>query len=181
MPSEHSDNELIAQVIANGNRRAFGILVDRYQGSLRRFFLNQSCGDSALSDDLAQDPFVKAYTSLRQFRGDARFSTWLFRIAYNVWCDYQRRKKPTTDVETARSLQSAGSHNAGLSMDLRKALAILSDTERLCVTMQIVDGYSIDEISSITSMPQGTVKSHLFRGKEKLSTYLKRNGYDRKR
>lgn len=180
MPSKPTDSELIAQVIAAGNQHAYGVLVDRYQGALRRFFLHQTCGDTALSDDLAQDSFVKAYTSIRSFRGDSQFSTWLFRIAYNVWCDHLRRQKTTIDIEQAKAVKQLSTVSTGLSLDLQKALAILSETERLCVTLQIVDGYSIDEISHITSMPQGTVKSHLFRGKEKLTTYLKHNGYDRK-
>lgn len=180
MSAHPSDKELIAQVIARDNRRAYSILVDRYQGALRRFFLHQTCGDTALSDDLAQDSFLKAYTSLRTYRGDAQFSTWLYRIAYNVWCDHQRRQRPTSDIEKAKTMQQSSSGGAGLTIDLQKALAILSETERLCITLQIIEGYSIDEISTITSMPQGTVKSHLFRGKEKLTTYLTSNGYDRK-
>ena len=58
------------------------------------------------------------------------------------------------------------------------ALAILKEEERVCVTLQLIDGYSLDEISKMTEMPVNTVKSHLRRGKEKLTTYLKNNGYD---
>jgi RNA polymerase sigma-70 factor (ECF subfamily) len=64
-------------------------------------------------------------------------------------------------------------------MDLYKALSLLKDEERTCITLQLIDGQPIDKISDITSIPQNTVKSHLKRGKDKLANYLKENGYDR--
>ena len=69
--------------------------------------------------------------------------------------------------------------DAGLKMDLYKALSLLKDEERTCITLQLIDGYPIDKISDITGIPENTVKSHLRRGKEKLTDYLKNNGYDR--
>ena len=65
-------------------------------------------------------------------------------------------------------------------MDIHSALATLKQEERACITLQLIDGYPIDEIAKIMDMPQGTVKSHLSRGKEKLANYLKQNGYERK-
>lgn len=79
-----SDISLITQVTVFHNRQAFNRLVVKYQSPIRRFFLNQTLGDEQLSDDLAQDTFIKAYTNLQKFRGLSNFSTWLFRIAYNV-------------------------------------------------------------------------------------------------
>jgi RNA polymerase sigma-70 factor (ECF subfamily) len=64
-------------------------------------------------------------------------------------------------------------------MDLYKALSLLKDEERTCITLQLIDGQPIDKISDITGIPQNTVKSHLKRGKDKLANYLKENGYDR--
>ena len=71
------------------DRTSFDLLVRKYQSPIRGFFLRQTVGDAQLSDDLAQDTFVKAYTHLSGFRGTASFSTWLYRIAYNVWYDYK--------------------------------------------------------------------------------------------
>ena len=79
-----SDIVLVTQVAVSGNRRAFDELVRRYQSPVRRFFLSQTMGDEQLSDDLAQDTFIKAYTNITSFRGLASFKTWLMRIAYNV-------------------------------------------------------------------------------------------------
>jgi len=64
-------------------------------------------------------------------------------------------------------------------MDLYTSLAQLREEERTCITLQLIDGYQIDEIAGIMKMPTGTVKSHLKRGKEKLADYLRQNGYDR--
>ena len=163
---------------AFGNKRAFDELVRRYQSPVRRFFLSQTLGDSQLSDDLAQDTFLKAYLNIRSFRGLASFQTWLMRIAYNVFYDYYRGKK--LDVRGEYSLTS---HHSPLTsetkMDLYAALALLKPDERTCITLQLIDGYDIAGIAKITGLKAGTVKSHLSRGKEKLANYLRQNGYDR--
>ena len=172
-----TDISLVAQVAVFGNRRAFDELVRRYQSPVRRFFLNQTLGDSQLSDDLAQDTFVKAYTNIRSFKGLASFQTWLMRIAYNVFYDYTRCKHQTEDVDVVP--QRGASENASLKMDLYAALALLKPDERTCITLQLIDGYDIAGIAKITGLKDGTVKSHLSRGKDKLATYLRQNGYDR--
>jgi RNA polymerase sigma-70 factor (ECF subfamily) len=171
-----TDISLVAQVAISGNRRAFDELVRRYQSPVRRFFLHQTLGDSQLSDDLAQDTFLKAYTNIASFRGLASFQTWIMRIAYNVFYDYTRRNRPTEDVDVIP--QRSGSDNSSLMMDLYAALALLKPDERTCITLQLIDGYDIAGIAKITGLKEGTVKSHLSRGKEKLANYLRQNGYD---
>lgn len=171
---------LVTQVAVFGNKRAFEQLVGKYQSPLRRFFLNQTLGDSQLSDDLAQETFIKAYMHIRNFRGMSNFSTWLFRIAYNVYYDEKRSRRQTDDFDSAGVMRlSSTSGDAGLRIDLLQALSQLKEVERTCITLQLIDGLPIDKISDITGMPQNTVKSHLKRGKEKLTNYLRENGYDR--
>ena len=94
-----TDISLVVQVTVSGDTRAFDELVRRYQSLVRRFFLNQTLGDGPLSDDLAQDTFLKAYTHLGSFRGQASFQTWLMRIAYNVFYDYTRKEKLMVNSE----------------------------------------------------------------------------------
>ena len=186
--SRLNDISLATQVAVFHNRRAFDQLVREYQSPVRRFFLSQTMGNEALSDDLAQDTFLKAYTHIAQYRGTSSFLTWLTRIAYNVWYDYTRKMKNekseeinenvgTTNVEAAHS--SFQIPNSSLRQDLYTALKQLKDEERTCITLQLIDGYDIAEIARITQMKEGTVKSHLSRGKEKLANYLRQNGYDR--
>lgn len=175
-----SDFSLITQVTVFHNRKAFDHLVRKYQSPIRGFFLRQTLGDAQLSDDLAQDTFIKAYTHLSCFHGFANFPTWLFRIAYNVWYDYQRSHKATMDMDIpAVEHKNAEQAQGGLRMDLKNALKVLSEKERTCITLQLMDGRSIDEIAEITGLATGTIKSHLSRGKVKLASYLKQNGYDR--
>ena len=178
--AELTDIALVTQVAVFKNKKAFDQLVRKYQSPVRRFFLNQTLGDEQLSDDLAQDTFIKAYVSITKFRGMSSFSTWLFRIAYNVHYDYIRSHHQTGDIDTFEvARQQASSGDAGLRMDIYQALAQLKEEERTCITLQLIDGQPIDKISDITGMPQNTVKSHLKRGKDKLANYLKENGYER--
>lgn len=81
MSLQPNDTYLVARVAVMHDKKAFDALVCKYQSRLRRFFLSQTLGDSQLSDDLAQDTFVKAYVGISGFRGMSSFSTWLFRIA----------------------------------------------------------------------------------------------------
>ena len=176
------DISLVTQAAVFHDRQAFGRLVVKYQSPIRRFFIHQTSGDDALSDDLAQETFIRAYTHIASFRGTAAFSSWLYRIACNVFYDYVRRQRPTADIDSGEALrQGTQTATPGLGHDIGRAMQCLSDRERMCVTLQLVDGYPINEIAGITGMTEGTVKSHLFRGKQKLTDYLKKNGYDRKK
>lgn len=172
-----TDFALVTQVTMMGNRRAFDQLVVRYQSPVRRFFLHQTLGDASLSDDLAQDTFIKAWRNIGSFRAMSSFQTWLMRIAYNVFYDYVRCRKTTSDIDNVAEPMTNDNSNPSLQMDLYHALSLLKPDERTCITLQLVDGYKIDQIAKITNMKEGTVKSILFRGKEKLTKYLKQNGY----
>ena len=179
-----NDITLATQVAMFGNKRAFDQIVRDYQSPVRRFFLNQTLGDEMLSDDLAQETFLKAYTHIGQYRGTSSLLTWLTRIAYNVFYDYRRSEKVKMECETPlESLASAKSSlltlQSSLHQDIYQALSLLKEDERTCITLQLIDGYAIDEIADITKMPTGTVKSHLKRGKDKMANYLRQNGYDR--
>ena len=175
-----SDISLVTQVAVFHNKKAFDQLVRKYQSPVRRFFLNQTLGDVQLSDDLAQETFIKAYVNITKFRGISSFSTWLMRIAYNVFYDDVRSRHQTDDVDTSKAavLQTTTGSDT-LKMDIYAALALLKPDERTCITLQLIDGYPIDQISKITGVGENTVKSHLKRGKDKMADYLKQNGYDR--
>ena len=113
--SQLNDISLVAQVVVFKNTKAFDQLVKEYQSPIRRFFLNLTCGDSELSDDLAQDTFIKAYTNIASFRNLSSFSTWLYRIAYNVFYDYIRSRKETADLDTREidAINSTEQENIG--------------------------------------------------------------------
>ena len=202
--AELSDFSLVTQVAVFHNKRAFDQLVRKYQSPVRRFFLNQTLGDEQLSDDLAQETFIKAYVNITKFWGMSSFSTWLMRIAYNVFYDEMRKRKVETvsfeeggrrkeegdnlhsqNYRQNVSLQQGNSPSSfllppsSLKMDIYAALALLKPDERTCITLQLIDGYPIDQISKITGIPENTVKSHLKRGKDKMANYLRQNGYDR--
>lgn len=110
------------------------------------------------------------------------FSTWLYRIAYNVFYDYIRSRKETDDLDTYRvdAQCSTLQQDVGQHMDIYRALATLKEMERTCITLFYMEDQSIEKIAGITGCPAGTVKSHLSRAKDKMASYLKQNGYDGK-
>lgn len=178
--SQLNDIALVAQVVVLGNKRAFDTLVKKYQSPVRRFFLHQTLGDEELSDDLAQETFIKAYTHLASFKNLSNFSTWLFRIAYNIFYDYIRNRKETSGLEDweVDATYQTEQRRIGEEMDIYRGLSILKEAERTCITLRYMEDLSVDKIANITGMPLGTVKSHLSRGKEKLANFLKQNGYE---
>ena len=92
MLNRFEELKLVAKCTLTDDRDAFGKLVEAYQSDIRRFFLNLT-GDACLSDDLAQETFIKAYISIGSFMGLARFKTWIYRIAYNEFYDWTRKRK----------------------------------------------------------------------------------------
>ena len=176
-----NDLTLISQVLILNKKSAFDALVKKYQECIRRFFLNLTTGDKELSDDLAQETFIKAYLNLKNFKKLSSFSTWLFRIGYNVFYDYLRNQKDTDSIDNdeAQALRAESQTGFNDKYDVYKALSILKEDERTCITLFYMEDQSIDKISLITGIAENTVKSHLKRGKEKMAVYLKENGYDR--
>ena len=170
-----NDALLVSRVALLGDRKAFSQLVEAYQSPIRRFFFNLTGGDEELSKDLAQDTFVKAWLSIGSYRAAAKFSTWLYRIAYNTFYDYLRAKKPTAeiDVEIVSDRIVDNVSNKDFGMDFAKALTILKEEERTAMLLFYMEDQTIDKISKIMNCPTGTIKSHLHRGKEKLAIYLK--------
>lgn len=185
--SKIDELKLIARCTLGDDRRAFGTLVEAYQPQVRRFFLNLTLGDEALSDDLAQETFLKAYLNVRSFRGVAKFSTWLYRIAYNEFCSWQRKTRHEAalpdgldenfdddyyDASGDRCYSATDSVDAHI--DVWRSMRVLSDTERTLVTLFYIQDYPLKKIMEITGLPEGTVKSYLSRAKTKLARVMKR-------
>ncbi len=113
---DFSDADLIARVLAHEDQNAFGELVRRHQSPVRAFLARMARGDAHLADDLAQETFLKAWKKLHSFRGNSRFSTWLFGIAFNEFRDAARRRKELA-LEDAGDLpeEPATGRDAGLA------------------------------------------------------------------
>src|SRR4051812_48115219 len=102
-----TDAELIARVVVQDDRHAFSELVRRYQSTVRATLRRLTSGNDALADDLAQETFLLAYRNLRSFRHEARFSTWLYRIATNAFlADARKRKEELLGDDDAALAQS---------------------------------------------------------------------------
>ena len=172
----HNEAALVSRSALLGDRKAFSQLVEAYQSPMRRFFFNLTGGDEELSKDLAQDAFIKAWLNIGSFRAAAKFSTWLYRIAYNVFYDHTRTRKPVAnvDVEMLSERMAANTPDKDFGIDFAQALMVLKEDERTAMLLFYMEDQTIDKISKIMGCPSGTVKSHLHRGKEKLAKYFKR-------
>lgn len=175
MLSRVEELKLVSRCVLADDRHAFGTLVEAYQPRLRRFFLNLTLGDEQLTDDLAQDTFVKAYLELRSFRGMARFGTWLFRIGYNEFYNYKRREHPTTGLEGVDENENTAGTVAPneATLDVKAAMAALSDVERSVVTLFYIEDVPLKKVAVITGIKESTLRSHLHRAREKMKTILK--------
>jgi len=166
-----SDAELIARALDHDDRHAFSTLVRRHQSAVRGLLRRLTCGNEAQADDLAQETFLRAYRGLRGYRGGARLSTWLHRIAYNVFCKSTQRRKHTgldeAGVDPARSDCSMLRH------DLAHALVDLAPAERAAIALAFGREHTHHEVAAILDCPLGTVKTHIARGKEKLRKRLR--------
>jgi RNA polymerase sigma factor (sigma-70 family) len=170
------DTELISRVIEQDDREAFAALVRRYQSPVRGFLRKLTCSDAALADDLAQDTFVRAFLSLKGFRGEARLSTWLLRIAYNLFLMDRRRRRPAPLNREPQIPAEPGANppagSAGLSVDLARALEHLTEAERAAVVLCCAQGFSHTEAAAVLDCPVGTVKTRIRQGRQKLQRRL---------
>lgn len=157
------------------DQRAFGELVKRRQGWARAL-LYRMCGNAAEADDLAQEAFIKAWNKLGDLETPAAFPGWFRRVAVTTFLMAKRRQKAVfeeiDDASPVASEDSTPEAAAGAKIDLERALAKLSDAERMCVTLNHGEGLSHSEIVDLTGLPLGTVKSHVLRGTEKLRRML---------
>ncbi len=167
---------LLTRVMLLDDRNAFAMLVEQHQPAVRRFFLHQTSGDEMLTDDLAQLTFIKLYYSIKQFKGLSGFSTYLYRIAYNVFQDYLRKKQLYDVVETLPDDSATVDNDTRL--DIVNALRQLSSVERTIVTLFYIEDRKVEDIADILQLPEGTIKSHLSRARKKLAKFLKENGYE---
>jgi len=183
-----TDAQLIARVVVHDDRNAFSELVRRHQSAVRATLRRLTAGNHALADDLAQETFMLAYRNMKSFRQEAQFSTWLYRIATNAFlADARKRKEellgdrdqdlaPEEDGESAAvPTESAGSdqtRGASLRIDMDRALAALSDAERAAIVQCYHNDLSHEEAAYVLDCPVGTVKTHVFRARQKLKVAL---------
>ncbi|MCA9550003.1 MAG: sigma-70 family RNA polymerase sigma factor [Myxococcales bacterium] len=163
------DRALVARVVDLDDRLAFGLLVQRHQSAVRGLLRRLCAGDDATADDLAQEVFLKAYRNLRRFRGEARFSSWLYRIAYNTFVSHTRRVSPAV----ARDASQVAPIPPSLARhDLNRAFEHLRPEERAALALTFARDLSHEEAARILECPVGTLKTHVHRGKEKLRELL---------
>lgn len=180
------DLELVKRV-QNGDKQAFGILVERYQNRILHV-LTPFLKNRADAEDVAQDAFVRAYRALAKFKGDSAFYTWLYRIAINTAKNYLAAKKvrpPSSDVDMADVGESAYDvklrdedspeqllHRDEVESAVYKAMAELPDEQRTALMLREIDGMSYEDIAITTDCPIGTVRSRIFRARDSIEKVI---------
>ncbi|HEY8650836.1 MAG TPA: sigma-70 family RNA polymerase sigma factor [Chthoniobacterales bacterium] len=169
-----TDADLVARVLLHDDHHAFAELVRRHQSSVRGLLRQLTRTDVALADDLGQETFLRAYKNIRSFRGEARFSTWLYRIAYNCFREEARKRKELVGIDE-RQLEAEPdpqSADPALKHDLMHALQLLPLHERSAILLCCQNGLSHNEAARVLDIPLGTVKTNVLRGREKLKKLL---------
>jgi RNA polymerase sigma-70 factor (ECF subfamily) len=187
-PQAVTDAQLIARCLVGDDRHAFAELVRRHQSAVRACLRKLTAGNHALADDLAQESFVLAWRNLRGFRQEARFSTWLYRIATNCWLAHGRKRREEllgdrdADIAADDDAADSGANGdpaeadharaASLRIDMERALATLSEAERAAIVQCYHNDLSHEEAAYVLGCPVGTVKTHVFRARQKLKLVL---------
>ena len=170
-----ADADLVALTL-RGNPDAFATLVERYDRAVYHLAY-RTLHDVEEARDAAQEAFFKAFRSLRTFKPGAKFSTWIFAIAYHACCDRLNRRKRYSGEELPDRADSApGPEQQVVALDeaqrLRSAIDALPEKYRTVITLYHLQGRQYEEIAQVLGLPMGTVKTHLFRAKEQLRRLL---------
>ena len=166
-----------------GDREAFGALVEQYRDNVYRLAYRM-CGNAYDADEAAQEAFVAAWRALSNFRGDAKFSTWLYRLTTNAAIDVMRREKrhqTVGDGEMVDLADDADSPQETVERTeqqeaVQKALATLSEEYREVLLLRYMEELDYAEIAEVLQLPSGTVKSRINRAKAALKTALLKSG-----
>ncbi|WP_313298373.1 RNA polymerase sigma factor RpoE [Diaphorobacter sp.] len=189
--SADTDQQLVERTLA-GDQRAFELLVIKYQRRIERL-IGRMVRDTDLIPDIAQETFLRAYRALHQFRGDAQFYTWLYRIAVNTakkaLVDLKRNPIITETAFRSGDDEDETSSNAfelttdetpetvlaaqEIAAAVNSAMEALPEDLRQAVTLREIEGLSYDEIAEAMNCPIGTVRSRIFRAREAISAKVR--------
>lgn len=187
-----SDREIDQQLVERaqrGDKRAFELLVSKYQRKLARL-LSRFIRDTTEVEDVTQEAFIKAYRALPTFRGDSAFYTWLYRIGINTAKNYLvalgRRAPTTTDFNSAeaenfedgeqlRDMNTPENEliSRQVAETVNQTLGELPEELRTAITLREIEGLSYEDIASIMNCPIGTVRSRIFRAREAIAERLR--------
>lgn len=177
--------------VLDGNTNAFEDIVREYEKNVYNIALRMS-GDREDALDISQESFMKAYHSLHSYRGDSRFSVWLYRIVSNTCLDFLRERKRRAEVPLEREDEEGEREQADIRDErlspetlfeqkvtreaLRRGLESLPEDQRKILLLREIQGFSYEEIGQILSLESGTVKSRIFRARRKLCEFLTEDG-----
>lgn len=192
-PAADSDLLLVERTVA-GDQRAFELLVIKYQRRIERL-IGRMVRDADLVEDIAQETFIRAYRALSQFRGEAQFYTWLYRIAVNTAKKalMELKRDPTVSENSFKSGQSDESDETSplenelissetpeavlagkeIAQMVNAAMEALPEELRQAITLREIEGLSYEEIAEVMNCPIGTVRSRIFRAREAISARIK--------
>ena len=169
---------LISRVLLLNDGRAFGRLMKRYLRPVRRYFLIQTGGDEALSDDLTQETFIRVWRGLDSYKRLSAFGTWVYRIAFTTYQNHLKGVKhhlSLDDEHAAPALQHLAvepDYDAEEIAALHRAIGMLGEGEKTCITLFYLEEMSIKEIAAVTEMSVAAIKTSLSRGRNHLRTLL---------
>ena len=186
--SEREVDQLLVERAQRGDKRAFEVLVEKYQHKLARL-VSRLVRDPGEAEDVTQEAFIKAYRALPSFRGDSAFYTWLYRIGINTAKNFlvaTGRRAPTStevDAEEAEGYESSEllhDINTPESLLLSKeigttvnaAIEALPEELRSAIQLRELEGMSYEEIAKLMDCPIGTVRSRIFRAREAIAEKL---------
>lgn len=187
MGAQSVDRDLVARV-QNGDKRAFDILVRKYQHKIVKL-ISRYVHDPHEALDVAQETFIKAYRALPRFRGDSAFYTWIYRIAINTAKNHlvsQDRRPPDADIDAVEAEQFSGVTQlreldtperlllkSEIEQTILRAVEELPEDLRTAITLRELEGMSYEEIAQTMSCPVGTVRSRIFRAREAIDGKLR--------
>ncbi|MDR2868676.1 MAG: sigma-70 family RNA polymerase sigma factor [Bacteroidales bacterium] len=174
------DNALIKQILASEDKVLFGQLVSKYKAEIKRFLLYYLRGENIFIDDLVQNTFVNAYKFLDQYDEHLPFSTWLYTIAKNQFCDHYRHRKRLHEVELIESeiddlpiAEFADDYDIDFFDTVISVVENLNKREQMLVNCFYFKDMSIEQISAQTDIPPGTITVILRRARQKIAKIIK--------
>ncbi len=179
----HTEDQHYINLVLSGNTNSFAILVDRYKDMVFTLAVKM-LNNKEEAEEIAQDTFIKVFNSLSKFKGESKFSTWVYKVTYNTCLDTLKKKKKINNVAY---IEDFSEHQTKVlegildSIDekernqaIQECLEELASEEAFLLTLYYFDDQSVEEISKVINITTDNVKVKLFRTRKKLATILKK-------
>lgn len=172
---QYNEHQLISRIILYDDHKAFEMLMNLHENGIKNLLLKLLNFNDSELDDLFQDTSTKIYRSIKNFKGDSKFATWVYKITYTTFLNHYKKNHRFQNLKEIHTENNVSKIEPAqdVKMDVEKMISILRPEEKVAIQLSYIQGFSHKDIAVVLNCPVGTVKSQIKRGRERIANTFK--------